>query len=97
LVLMDACTCPEIVADIEGIAKGVIHVKGVHDIRLRKLGPYVVGDMHIDVDGTMTVKEADEIRTQIEEKIKEEFDEIAEFKIRIEPHKSEKQSNDSPM
>jgi len=69
----------------------------VHDIRLRKLGPYVVGDMHIDVDGTMTVKEADEIRTQIEEKIREEFDEIAEFKIRIEPHKSEKQSTDSPM
>jgi len=86
LVLMDACSCTDIVSDIENIAKAVAHVKGVHDIRLRKLGPYVVGDMHIEVDGKMTVNEAHELTTQIEEKIKQEFDEIAEIKIRMEPH-----------
>jgi cation diffusion facilitator family transporter len=86
LVLMDACSCTDIVSDIENIAKTVTHVKGVHDIRLRKLGPYVVGDMHVEVDGEMTVNEAHELITQIEEKIKQEFDEIAEIKVRIEPH-----------
>jgi divalent metal cation (Fe/Co/Zn/Cd) transporter len=34
----------------------------------------------------MTVNEAHELTTQIEEKIKQEFDEIAEIKIRMEPH-----------
>ncbi len=86
LVLMDACQCGDIVSQIENTAKAMPNVKGVHDIRLRRLGPYVVGDMHIDVDGKMTVDEAHVLVTQIEEKIKQQFDEIAEIKVRIEPH-----------
>ena len=85
LVLMDACQCSDILTDIETIAKSVKHVKGVHDIRMRKLGPYLVGDMHIVVDGDMTVREADRIATQIEEQVKQEFDEVTEIKVRIEP------------
>ena len=90
LVLMDACQCGTILSDIESVAKSVKHVKEVHSIRMRKLGPYLVGDMHVVVDGDMSVKEADQIATQIEEKVKQEFDEVTEIKIRIEPHESEK-------
>jgi len=86
LVLMDACTCTEIVSDIESIAKSIQHVKRVQNIRLRKLGPYIVGDMHVEVDGNMTVNEAAKITTEIEEKIRQEFDEVVEFKVRIEPY-----------
>ncbi len=86
LVLMDACSCTDIVSAIENIAKLTTHVKGVHDIRLRKLGPYLVGDMHVEVDGKMTVDEAHELVTKMEEKIKQKFDEIAEIKVRVEPH-----------
>jgi cation diffusion facilitator family transporter len=85
LVLMDACQCSDILLDIENIAKSVEHVKGVHDIRMRKLGSYLVGDMHIVVDGEMPVREADHIATQIEEQVKKEFDEVTEIKVRIEP------------
>jgi len=88
LVLMDACQCTEILSDIENVAKSVKHVKEVHSIRMRKLGPYLMGDMHIVVDGTMTVKEADQIATRIEEQVKQEFDEITEIKVRIEPHET---------
>jgi cation diffusion facilitator family transporter len=91
LVLMDACSCTEIVSDIENIAKGIHHVKSVQNIRLRKLGPYIIGDMHIEVDGNMTVNEADKITTEIEEKIKQEFDEVMEFKVRMEPHNPKQQ------
>jgi len=91
LVLMDACTCTEIVSDIENIAKSIHHVKTVQNIRLRKLGPYIIGDMHIEVDGNMTVNEADKITTEIEEKIKQEFDEVVEFKVRIEPYNPKQQ------
>ena len=96
LVLMDACSCTEIVSDIENIAKNVTHVRRVHSIRLRKLGPYVVGDMHVEVDGKMTVNEAHKITTQIEEKVKQEFDEVAEIKVRIEPVKTQRKHNESP-
>jgi cation diffusion facilitator family transporter len=88
LVLMDACQCPDIQFEIENIAKSVKNVKEVHDIRMRKLGPYLVGDMHIVVDGEMPVKEADQIATQIEEQVKKEFDEVTEIQVRIEPPKS---------
>ncbi len=86
MVLMDACQCTEILSDIENIAKGVRHVKEVHNIRMRKLGSYLMGDMHVVVDGDMPVREADQIATQIEEQVKHEFDEITEIKVRIEPH-----------
>jgi cation diffusion facilitator family transporter len=89
LVLMDACQCSDILADIEDIAKGVKHVESVHNIRMRKLGSYLIGDLHIVVDPSMTVKEADEIATQVEERVKREFDEVVEMKVRIEPHESE--------
>jgi len=85
LVLMDACQCTEILSDIENIARSVKHVKDAHTIRMRKLGPYLMGDMHVEVDGKMTVNEAHEIRTQIEDKVKQEFDEIVEIKVRVEP------------
>jgi cation diffusion facilitator family transporter len=90
LVLMDACQCGDILSDIESIARRVKHVKEVHSIRMRKLGPYLMGDMHVVVDGDMPVKEADEIATQIEEQVKQEFDEVTEIKIRIEPPEPEK-------
>jgi len=89
LVLMDACQCTEILSDIENVAKSVKHVKQVHSIRMRKLGPYLIGDMHIVVDGDMPVREADKIATQIEEQVKQEFDEVTEIKVRIEPHEPE--------
>lgn len=90
LVLMDACSCEDILSDIENIAKSVKHVKELHSIRMRKLGPYLIGDMHVVVDGDMTVKEADQIAAQIEEQVKQEFDEVTEIKVRIEPHETEK-------
>jgi len=92
LVLMDACSCPEIVSDMENIAKSIQRIKRVQNVRLRKLGPYVVGDMHVEVDGSMTVNEADKITAEIEERIKQEFDEVVEFKVRIEPFDSKTKS-----
>lgn len=85
LVLMDACQCEDIIVDIETIAESVKHVREVHDVRMRQLGPYLIGDMHIVVDPDMTVKEADRIAREIEERVKREFDEVAEIKVRVEP------------
>ena len=87
LILMDACQCSDILFDIENIVKNVKNVKEVHDIRMRKLGSYLVGDMHVVVDGDMSVREADQISLQIEEQVKKEFDEVAEIRVKIEPPK----------
>lgn len=84
LVLLDACQCGDVVSDITGIAKKVKGVREVHGVRMRKMGPFIVGDMHIVLDGDTKVIEADRIASQIEELVQEEFDTVIEIKIRIE-------------
>jgi divalent metal cation (Fe/Co/Zn/Cd) transporter len=55
---------------------------------MRKLGSYLVGDMHIVVDADMSVREADQVATRVEEEVKKEFDGVTEIKVRIEPSES---------
>jgi cation diffusion facilitator family transporter len=90
LVLMDACLCPEILTDIKDVARSVDRVKGVSQIRMRKQGSYLIGDMHVAVDADMTVKDADKIASEVEKRVKRAFDEIIDIKVRIEPHKHSK-------
>jgi cation diffusion facilitator family transporter len=90
LVLMDACQCSDILTDIADVVRGVKRVISVHDIRMRKVGPYLMGDMHVVVDPDMTVREADLIAAQVEQRVKEEFDTVTEIKVRIEPQEEQK-------
>ncbi len=85
LVLMDACQCPEILTDIENIARSVKLVKQVHSLRMRKIGPYLIGDLHVVVDADLTVRDSGKIAYEIEERVKREFDEVIEIKLRIDP------------
>ncbi len=85
LVLMDACQCPEILNDIENIAKSVKQVKQVHSLRMRKIGPYLIGDLHVVVDADLTVRDSGKIAYEIEERVKDEFDQVIEIKVRIDP------------
>ncbi len=84
LVLVDACKCGDVVNAIGDMAKSIKGVKEVHSIRMRRLGSYMTGDMHVVVASDMMVREADQLATRIEDKIKEEFDRVIELKIRIE-------------
>jgi cation diffusion facilitator family transporter len=85
LVLMDACECSEILTDIENIAISVKQVKQVHSLRMRKIGPYLIGDLHVVVDADLTVRDSGKIAYEIEELVKKAFDEVIEIKVRIDP------------
>ena len=85
LVLMDACQCAENLTDIENVARSVKNVRRVHSLRMRKLGPYLVGDMHIVVDADLTVRDSAKIAHEIEERVKKEFDDVIEITVRIDP------------
>ena len=90
LVLLDSYHCPETMAAIENIANSITQVKKVHSIRMRKLGSYLIGDMHIVLRNDMTVEEAHAIASQIEKQTIKEFDEIIEMNVIIEPYKQPK-------
>jgi cation diffusion facilitator family transporter len=85
LVLMDACQCPGILGEIENIARSAKHVKQVHNLRMRKIGPYIIGDLYVVVDADLTVRDSSKTAHEIEERIKKNFDDVIEIKVRIEP------------
>jgi cation diffusion facilitator family transporter len=85
LVLLDSYHCPETITTIENIARSITQVKKVHSIRMRKLGSYLIGDMHVVVSNDMTVEEAHAIASRIEERTIKEFDEVIEMNVIVEP------------
>ncbi len=90
LVLLDSYHSPETIAAIENIANSIKEVKQVHSIRMRKLGSYLIGDMHVVLRNDMTVQEASAIASQIEDRTIKEFDEIIEMNVIIEPSETVK-------
>jgi cation diffusion facilitator family transporter len=90
LVLLDSFHSPETITAIENIANSITQVKQVHSIRMRKLGSYIIGDMHVVLNKDMTVQEACAIATQIENKTIKEFDEIIEMNVIIQPYQEPK-------
>jgi len=90
LVLLDSYHSPETIAAIENIANSIKEVKQVHSIRMRKLGSYLIGDMHVVLRNDMTVQEASAIASKIEDRTIKEFDEIIEMNVIIEPSETVK-------
>ena len=72
LVLLDAYHNPQLVEEIRRIVENNGGVK-VMDVLLRASGPYVQSEIHIEADSTMTVGRLDEIKSSIENAVKERF------------------------
>jgi cation diffusion facilitator family transporter len=97
LVLLDSFQSPEIVEAIEFIAHQQPKVKSARDVRLRRLGSYVIGDMHISVEGDMSVKDASDIAVKIEVETKKVFRDIIEMNVIIEPATGQEKKPDYLM
>jgi divalent metal cation (Fe/Co/Zn/Cd) transporter len=52
---------------------------------MRRIGPYMIGDLHVVVDADLTVRDSSKIAYEIEERVKKEFNEVIEVKVRIDP------------
>ena len=59
--LMDRSVSMEEDAQITNIILGNKGVKGVHDLKTRKMGDMILVDVHIEVDANMSVKEGHDI------------------------------------
>ncbi len=70
LVLLDAFHEPELTKRIESLIKSHAQVRGIRELRLRRAGPFIVGALEIIVDGNMTVSQAHEVATELENSIK---------------------------
>jgi len=73
------------VEDIKKVVYTISEVVGVHEIKVRRTGPFLVASMHLEVPPSLSVKEADELADVVEKKLKESIDSLVYVSIHIEP------------
>ncbi len=87
LVLMDAWTDPLLEERIVRSIRTVRGVRDIHELKLRKSGSFIMGEAHVEVEGTMSVEKADDIRREIEMKLKKKVERLDSILLQIEPSK----------
>jgi divalent metal cation (Fe/Co/Zn/Cd) transporter len=75
-------------------------IRHVHNIRVQKIGKEVVVDLHVEVNPNLTIREAHEIVSNFEDKMKSQLG-IKEVNAHIETHRTESEfekdlTNDYP-
>jgi cation diffusion facilitator family transporter len=88
LILADAYHNPEMLDSIRKIATTVPGIQGIDDLRVRRTGPYLSVEMHIRVDGNITVFEADRISQEVALKMRESIVSLGRIVIKPEPVQS---------
>lgn len=84
--LMDGRPPEELMKKITLLAEGVPGVEHVHEIRGRRSGQYVIVDLKLEMDPQMTVKKSHDIATEVKRLIFEQFPNVGDVMIHINPH-----------
>ena len=87
--IMDTAPSPEMLENIRNIARTVPGVIGLDKSYIRKMGLEYYVDLHVVVDGSLTVKEGHEIAHQVKDAILITDPKIADVLIHIEPYSEE--------
>lgn len=85
LVLADAYGNPEMVEEIKKIATSVPGIKAIDELRVRRSGPFLSVEMHVKVDGNITVYEADRISLEVVKRMREDILSLGRVTIKPEP------------
>ena len=83
--VMDASAPPEIVDLVKSIAAGVEGVAETEKCRIRKSGLHLSMDIHVAVDGNMSVHRAHAIAHQVKDRLLESQHRINDVTVHIEP------------
>jgi cation diffusion facilitator family transporter len=70
---------------IHETAQRVEHLDTAHAIRTRKMGDNIYVDLHITVDGKMSVSQGHEISTAVREKIQAALPRVVDVVVHLEP------------
>jgi cation diffusion facilitator family transporter len=87
LVLLDANLDPKTVEKIKSMAINFEGVEGVHDIKVRRSGPYVFAELHLETKRRLSIAKANEISKNLEKSVINEIADLDSLTIKIEPGK----------
>ena len=86
--LMDVSPSKDVEDRVKEIIKSIAGVEAFENLKLRKSGPFVFGEVSVKIRKSVDVKRAHEIAGSIERKIREELMTIDSFTVHIEPFKA---------
>lgn len=89
--LIDVSPSQKIEKKIKRILESISGVKGFNNLRLRKSGPFIFGEVQIKIRKALNVKRAREISDNIEKEIKNKIKLIDSFTVVILPYQTQKQ------
>lgn len=85
LVLMDASVSKELNAKAKSIALATDGVREVHDMKLRRSGPFILGEMNLGVSSALKMEKAHGISERVENSLKNKMPQIDSIIIHLEP------------
>lgn len=83
--LMDASLPSKLLTEMSRIAADVEGVAGIHDIRGRRSGQYVIVDLKLEMDPCLTVKQSHDIATRVKSQLFGQFPNLGDVMIHINP------------
>ncbi len=83
--LLDAAPAPQLEQKVRAVASTVAGVMGLEKCHVRKMGFRYYVDLHIVVEGTLTVREGHNIAHDVEDAVLEQVPQIAEVLVHVEP------------
>ncbi|MFA5087721.1 MAG: cation diffusion facilitator family transporter [Candidatus Omnitrophota bacterium] len=83
--LTDQGASKKIRARIETIALATGGVKSIHAVRTRRVGSDIYADLHVLVDGRMSVREGHDISEAVKRRLLEKGPQIADVVVHLEP------------
>jgi len=89
--LMDGKPDDNSLEEMRKLAEGVAGVEHVHEIRCRRSGQYLIVDLKLDMAAEMTVRESHAIATAVKKLIFDQFPNVGDVMIHVNPHEEEHQ------
>lgn len=90
LVLLDPGMRSQEIKEIKSIALSIKGVEGVHNVKVRRSGPFIFAELHLETKKGLSVKKASEITENIKKAVKDKIKNLDSLTIQIEPSKKEK-------
>lgn len=85
--LVDAGAPPQIQEELAKMALQVHGVHSAHALRTRYLGPLLAVDLHIEVNGTLSVREGYEIAREVRQLLVSQGPGVADVIVQVEPRR----------
>lgn len=92
-VLVDKGASEEVVEELKTLAASVEGVKDVHKLRTRYQGVAVYVDLHISVDGSISVEEGHSIADRVETLLLESEYDVADALVHVDPYMTKERYN----